>query len=130
MLLAVLASCLHEVGGMQRDGHPIRKERHRRGWKQQQLADFAQIGLSTVERAERGEGISLESVQRLCNCLGKSPEQLGLLKTEYQTSQANTTEEENAMDENKRISIQKIGKVVERSLLFTSALGYEPFSQV
>lgn len=112
---------------MERDGHPLRKERHRRGWKQQQLADFAQIGLSTVERAERGEGVSLESVQRLCNCLGKSPEQLGLLKIEYQTSQANTTEEDKAMDANKRNSIQKIGTVVGSSLLLNYTLGSLPF---
>ena len=32
----------------------LRAERLRHGWTQQQLADFAGISLSTVERAEKG----------------------------------------------------------------------------
>jgi transcriptional regulator with XRE-family HTH domain len=68
------------MGMPSEDVHPLRKERLRKGWKQRQLADFAQIGLSAVERAEGGKSISLENVQRLCGCLGKSPEQLGLVK--------------------------------------------------
>src|SRR5437667_2858012 len=71
---------LRKDGMPSNDVHPLRKERLRRGWKQRQLADFAQIGLSAVERAEGGKSISLENVQRLCDCLGKSPEQLGLVK--------------------------------------------------
>ncbi len=58
----------------------LRMERQCRGWNQKQLADFAQVSLSTVERAERGEPIRIDNVQRLCSCLEKTPEQLGLLK--------------------------------------------------
>jgi transcriptional regulator with XRE-family HTH domain len=57
----------------------LRAERHHKGWNQQQLADFAGLSLSTVERAERGEPMRVDSIQRLCACLQKTPEQLGLL---------------------------------------------------
>lgn len=55
-------------------------ERLRRGWTQKQLADFAGISLSTVERAEKGESIRVDCIQRLCECLSKTSEELGLLK--------------------------------------------------
>lgn len=55
----------------------LRDARRKRLWKQQQLADFAVISLSTVQRAERGEEISLECIERLCTALDKTPEQLG-----------------------------------------------------
>src|SRR6266581_2460079 len=58
----------------------LRTERLRRGWTQQQLADFAGISLSTVERAEKGESIRVDCIQRLCECLSKRSEELGLLK--------------------------------------------------
>ncbi len=57
----------------------LRIARHEKGWTQQQLADFAEISLSTVERAERGESIRIDSIKRLCECLQKNPDQLGLL---------------------------------------------------
>lgn len=58
----------------------LRTERLRRGWTQQQLADFAGISLSTVERAEKGGSIRVDCIQRLCECLSKTSEELGLLK--------------------------------------------------
>jgi transcriptional regulator with XRE-family HTH domain len=58
----------------------LRTERLRRGWTQRQLADFAAISLSTVERAEKGESIRVDCIQRLCECLSKTSEELGLLK--------------------------------------------------
>ncbi|SFF96780.1 DNA-binding transcriptional regulator, XRE family [Planifilum fulgidum] len=62
--------------------HLLREARLRKGWSQQQLADFAGISVSTVERAERGEPLRIDSIQRLCECLDKTPEELGLLKNE------------------------------------------------
>jgi len=59
--------------------HLLRIERLRHGWTQQQLADFAGISLSTVERSERGEPIRVDCIQRLCECLSKTSEELGLL---------------------------------------------------
>src|SRR5579884_1333921 len=58
----------------------LRMTRQQRGWSQQQLADFAGISLSTVERAERGEPIRIDNLERLCACLERTPEQLGLLR--------------------------------------------------
>jgi transcriptional regulator with XRE-family HTH domain len=58
----------------------LRTERLRHGWTQQQLADFAGISLSTVERAEKGESIRVDCIQRLCECFSKTSEELGLLK--------------------------------------------------
>ncbi|MBX5457703.1 MAG: helix-turn-helix transcriptional regulator [Thermogemmatispora sp.] len=57
----------------------LRLARKRRGWSQRELADFAGVSLSTVERAERGEAIRIDSIQRLSRCLEASPEALGLL---------------------------------------------------
>ena len=54
--------------------------RLQKGWSQQQLADFAGLSLSTIERAERGEPIRADNMERLCTCLQKTPEQLGLLQ--------------------------------------------------
>ena len=62
----------------------LRTARQQQGWSQQQLADFAEISLSTIARAERGEPIRVDNIQRLCACLQKTPEQLGLVKTEDQ----------------------------------------------
>src|SRR6266568_6373859 len=67
----------------------LRTERLRRGWTQQQLADFAGISLSTVERAEKGEAIRVDCIQRLCECLSKSPEELGLLKIDVRAVESN-----------------------------------------
>src|SRR2546423_13451903 len=63
----------------------LRTERLRRGWTQQHLADFAGISLSTVERAEKGESIRVDCIQRLCECLSKTSEELGLLKIDART---------------------------------------------
>ena len=59
--------------------HLLREARLKRGWSQQQLADFAGLSLSTIERAERGNPLRIDSIQRLCECLEKTPEELGLV---------------------------------------------------
>ena len=58
----------------------LRIARQQKGWSQQQLADFAELSPSTVERAERGEPIRVDSIHRLCSCLQRTPEQLGLIE--------------------------------------------------
>jgi transcriptional regulator with XRE-family HTH domain len=60
----------------------LRAARQQRRWNQQQLADFAGVSLSTVERAERGEPIRVDNLERLCACLQQTPDQLGLLHLE------------------------------------------------
>src|SRR5258708_6184024 len=72
----------------------LRTERRRRGWTQQQLADFAEISLSTVERAEKGESTRIDCIQRLCECLSKTPEELGLLKIDQKISESNNSMEQ------------------------------------
>jgi transcriptional regulator with XRE-family HTH domain len=67
----------------------LRTERLRRGWTQRQLADFAAISLSTVERAEKGEAIRIDCIQRLCECLSKTSEELGLLKIDIRALESN-----------------------------------------
>src|SRR6266851_4698535 len=67
----------------------LRTERLRHGWTQQQLADFAGISLSTVERAEKGESIRVDCIQRLCECLSKTSEALGLLKIDVRAVESN-----------------------------------------
>ena len=49
---------------------------------QQQLADFAAVSLSTIESAERGEPISIDSIQRICDYLQKTAGELGLKRAE------------------------------------------------
>jgi transcriptional regulator with XRE-family HTH domain len=79
----------------------LRAARQQRGWNQQQLADFAVLSLSTIERAERGASIRVDSIQRLCACLGKTPEQLGLLREAQQESDSD--------DMNRRQTLQVLG---------------------
>src|SRR5947209_3060426 len=60
-------------------GHPLRQARLRKGWTQQELADFAQVSVTSIERAERGEPLRVDICSRICKCLGKEkPEELGL----------------------------------------------------
>src|SRR5947199_9845436 len=69
----------------------LRTERLRRGWTQQQLADFAGISLSTVERAEKGESIRVDCIQRICECLSKTSDELGLLKIAERALESNNS---------------------------------------
>ena len=62
--------------------HLLREARLKKGWSQRQLADFSGLSLSTIERAERGEPLRIDSIQLLCECLNKTPEELGLVKIE------------------------------------------------
>jgi transcriptional regulator with XRE-family HTH domain len=43
----------------------VRKLRLRRGWSQEQLAELAGVSIRTVQRAERGGSMSLETVNAL-----------------------------------------------------------------
>jgi transcriptional regulator with XRE-family HTH domain len=44
-----------------------------KGLKQSTLADFARVSVSTIERAERGEKISEECLNRIGQALGYGP---------------------------------------------------------
>src|SRR5262249_35809559 len=81
---------------------------------QRMLADFAGIGLSTIVRAERSEPIGADARRRICEYLGKSSEELGLVPAAT-SEQASVTprltsfpaDEEDAM--NRRQALQKLG---------------------
>lgn len=59
--------------------HPLRLIRRRHNLTQQMLADLTALSKSTIERAERGEPLSIYSCQQLCDYFRKTPEQLGLI---------------------------------------------------
>jgi tetratricopeptide (TPR) repeat protein len=60
--------------------HPLRAARLNlpRPLTQQELADFTEVSLSTIERAERGKSIGIDSQKRICNYFNKTPQQLSL----------------------------------------------------
>lgn len=60
----------------------LRAIRQQQRWNQKQLAELSGVSLSTIERAERGEPLRLDNIERLCACLRKTPEQLGLINIE------------------------------------------------
>jgi len=86
----------------------LRTARLQRGWSQQQLADFAGVSLSTVERAERGEPIRVDSLGRLSQCLEKTPEQLGLVKANRRQVNKTIAEEDTEDQEVKRREAIKV----------------------
>ncbi len=61
--------------------HPLRATRLNlsRPLTQQQLADFTELSLATIQRAERGISIGIDAQQRLCDYFNKTAQELGLL---------------------------------------------------
>ena len=59
--------------------HPLKVARIQRNLTQQMLADFTQVSLTTIQRAERGEATSIYTHQRLCDYFGMNSVELGLL---------------------------------------------------
>jgi transcriptional regulator with XRE-family HTH domain len=51
----------------------VRLQRGMMGWKKETLAGFARVSLSTIERIERGEGVSAESLDRVAEALRQPP---------------------------------------------------------
>lgn len=54
----------------------IREERQRRGWTQQQLAEFCGLSLRTIQRVELQGNASLETCQALASVLETSQQAL------------------------------------------------------
>jgi transcriptional regulator with XRE-family HTH domain len=61
------------VPGPETVGFFIRWVRGLKNWKQSTLADFAQVSVTTIERAERGEKISDDCLERIGQALGYGP---------------------------------------------------------
>lgn len=70
-----------------RNNHPLRNARRLRNLTINQLAEAAQIGASTVWRAEQGYAISADSRQRLCAYFGTTSYALGFTESRDLASQ-------------------------------------------
>src|SRR6266516_7688433 len=73
--------------------HALRRARNRLGLTQRQLADFTQVGKSTIERAEAGKPVRAYNIQQICSYFSErshrqvEPEELGLVYEEEEESQ-------------------------------------------
>jgi transcriptional regulator with XRE-family HTH domain len=71
--------------------HPLKKARLQLGYTQKLLADFAQVGEATIQRAENGKPLRPDSIQRLCSYFSErhqrqvTPQELGLVPNEKDT---------------------------------------------
>lgn len=87
----------------------LRTQRLRKGWTQQELADFAQVSISTIERAERGEPLRVDICQRICKSLDRErPEELGLRCYEGRRT-ASRQDSESVDDMKRREALRAIG---------------------
>lgn len=65
--------------------HPLKNARLKLGFTQVMLADFAQVGKATIQRAERGEPLRPDTVRQLCDYFSEryhhqvEPQELGLV---------------------------------------------------
>ena len=72
----------------EKNTHPLKKARLRLGYTQKVLADFAQVGEATIQRAESGKPLRPDSIQQLCNHFSERyqrqvpPQELGLVPEE------------------------------------------------
>lgn len=72
------------VSSPEKPGVLLRLARLRLGYTQQMLADFTQLSISSIERAERGENLRPTTVYILCQYFGEryrrevTPDDLGL----------------------------------------------------
>lgn len=101
--------------------HPLRAARLNlfRPLTQQQLADFTEVSLSTIERAERCIPISVDSQQRICDYFKKTPQELGLLCNEKYEESKTTQVTSNALyvddkQEQDTIPISRLGESMKR----------------
>jgi tetratricopeptide (TPR) repeat protein len=78
---------------MQQNGkeiHPLKKARLKLGYTQAMLADFAQVGEATIQRAENGKPLRPDTIQQLCDYFSQryertvQPDELGLVYEELQ----------------------------------------------
>lgn len=76
--------------------HPLAKERKRLALTQRVLADFAQVSVPTIQRAEAGKPLRADMIQLLCDYFSSrfhrivEPKDLGLIYEEDSTPSAST----------------------------------------
>src|SRR5258707_525245 len=118
--------------------HPLRLERERRNLSQRMLADFAQLGVSTIMRAEHGQRIGAAARQHVCAYLNKSPEDLGLVTTRHHLASNTRLPEGSVLDEegedtemNRRQALQRLGLVGAAAFFGTREwFSSEPWEQL
>src|ERR1700680_2862278 len=85
---------------MQHNGkeiHPLKKARLKLGYTQAMLADFAQVGEATIQRAENGKPLRPDTIQQLCDYFSQryerpvQPGELGLVNEELQSPEQIST---------------------------------------
>src|SRR2546423_13520727 len=70
--------------------HPLKKARLKLGYTQAMLADFAQVGEATIQRAENGKPLRADSIQHIRDYFSEyyqrpvKPDELGLVYEEPQ----------------------------------------------
>ena len=78
--------------------HPLKKARLKLGYTQVMLADFAQVGKATIQRAERGEPLRPDTIRQLCEFFSQyyhrqvEPEELGLGLSFWESDQLDEQE--------------------------------------
>ena len=79
--------------------HPLKKARQKLSYTQAMLADFAQVGEATIQRAESGRPLRPDTIQQLCSFFSEryerpvKPDELGLVYEELQTPSPQSPEQ-------------------------------------
>ena len=79
--------------------HPLKTARHKLGYTQAMLADFAQVGEATIQRAENGKPLRSDSIQHICDFFSEryerpvKPDELGLVYEEPQATPTQSPEQ-------------------------------------
>jgi tetratricopeptide (TPR) repeat protein len=82
-----------------KDIHPLKKARLKLSYTQAMLADFAQVGEATIQRAENGKPLRPDTIQQLCNYFSEhyqrpvEPDELGLVYEETKAQSHHTPEQ-------------------------------------
>ena len=74
--------------------HPLKRARERRNLSQEELAGFTGLGIATIQRAERGKRLRPDVRQRLCDYLGMTPLELGLINEVKEEPERNEIDQE------------------------------------
>jgi tetratricopeptide (TPR) repeat protein len=79
--------------------HPLKTARLKLGYTQAMLADFAQVGEATIQRAENGKPLRSDSIQHICDFFSDryerpiKPDELGLVYEEPQATPTQSPEQ-------------------------------------
>ncbi len=105
--------------------HPLTKQRKRLALTQRMLADFAQVGLSTIQRAEAGRPLRADMVQLICDFFSSRynrqvvPQELGLVseenEEEQESAEAANIPEKAFLEQETQTLNEQVSSIPERS---------------